>query len=533
MKPAALMLQGTGSDVGKSLLVAGLARAYTRRGLAVRPFKPQNMSNNAAVTAEGGEIGRAQALQARACGVAPSVHMNPVLLKPQTEIGAQVVVQGRVWGSATARDYGALKAALLPRVLESFARLGAGADLVLVEGAGSPAEVNLRAGDIANMGFAEAADLPVALVGDIARGGVIASLVGTWHLLPPAERARLKGVIVNRFRGDVSLFDGGLAVIARETGLACFGVVPDFPEARRLPAEDALAVESYPGTNSPPTQTLPHKGRGLKRQAPSSSPSPLTGEGRGGGEPAPAPSAELIRIAVPVISRIANFDDLDPLMAEPDVAVVFVRAGEAIPGDADLVVLPGSKATLGDLAFLRAQGWDLDIAAHLRRGGQVLGLCGGYQMLGTAIRDPEGIEGRPGEAPGLGLLEIETELAGPKTLVEAEGVELISGEAVRGYEMHMGRSQGPACARPMLRLGDRSDGAVSADGRVMGSYLHGLFAADGFRRAFLARLKARADSGLAYETEIEAVLDRLAGHLEAHLDLDGLLAAAKTKRHAQ
>ena len=393
MKPAALMLQGTGSDVGKSLLVAGLARAYTRHGLRVRPFKPQNMSNNAAVTTEGGEIGRAQALQARACGAAPSVHMNPVLLKPQTDIGAQVVVQGQVWGNATARDYGALKADLLPRVLESFARLGAEAELILVEGAGSPAEVNLRAGDIANMGFAEAAEVPVALVGDIARGGVIASIVGTWRLLPPEERARLKGVIVNRFRGDVSLFDGGLEVIARETGLACFGVVPHFAEARRLPAEDALAVESY----------------------------------------APPNDDRAIRIAVPVISRIANFDDLDPLMAEPDVAVTFVRAGEAIPGDCDLIVLPGSKATLADLAYLRAQGWDIDIAARLRRGGHVLGLCGGYQMLGTAIRDPQGIEGAPGEAPGLGHLEIETELAGPKTLVEAEGCELASGEAVRGY----------------------------------------------------------------------------------------------------
>ncbi len=488
MKPAALMLQGTGSDVGKSLLTAGLARAYTRRGLAVRPFKPQNMSNNAAVTADGGEIGRAQALQARACGVAPSVHMNPVLLKPQTEHGAQVVVQGKVHGTAAARDYQALKASLLPAVLDSFARVGAGADLVLVEGAGSPAEVNLRAGDIANMGFAEAADVPVVLIGDIDRGGVIASIVGTWTLLPEAERARLAGIIINKFRGDVSLFDEGLAVIGRETGLACFGVVPYFAEARALPAEDALGVE---------------------------------------GTPVPDARNGALKVAVPVLSRIANFDDLDPLLAEPDVAVDFVRPGTALPGDADLVVLPGSKATLADLAFLRAQGWDIDLAAHLRRGGQVLGLCGGYQMLGRSLRDPDGLEGAPGEAQGLGLLEVETELSGDKTLVQVAGKEIASGAAVRGYEMHVGATQGPDLARPMLELSGRPEGAVSADGRVMGCYLHGIFAADGFRHAFLSRLRDREVSGVAYEAGIERTLDLLAEHLETHLDLDGLLQAAR------
>ncbi|MCH8809768.1 MAG: cobyric acid synthase [Proteobacteria bacterium] len=489
MKPAALMLQGTGSDVGKSLLAAGLGRAYTRRGLAVRPFKPQNMSNNAAVTAEGGEIGRAQALQARACGVAPSVHMNPVLLKPQTDVGAQVVVQGRVLGTAKARDYQALKATLLPAVLDSFARMSEGADLVLVEGAGSPAEVNLRAGDIANMGFAEAAGVPVALIGDIDRGGVIASIVGTWMLLTEAERARLAGVIINKFRGDVSLFDDGLAIIARETGLSCFGVVPYFAEARALPAEDALAVESH--------------------------------------EAAERDGA--VRVAVPVLSRIANFDDLDPLAAEPDVTVDFVRPGVALPGDADLVVLPGSKATLADLAFLRAQGWDIDIAAHLRRGGQVLGLCGGYQILGRWVRDPEGVEGAPGAAEGLGLLDIETELGGDKTLTEMAGIEVASGQAVRGYEMHVGATHGPDLARPMLELAGTPEGAVSADGKVMGCYLHGLFAADGFRHAFLSRLKERQSSGLAYEAEVERVLDHLAAHLETHLDLDALLEAARAR----
>ncbi len=480
------MLQGTGSDVGKSLLAAGLGRAYLRRGLAVRPFKPQNMSNNAAVTADGGEIGRAQALQARACGLAPSTDMNPVLLKPQTEVGAQVVVHGRVWGSAQAEAYQAMKPDLLPAVLDSFARLSDGADLVLVEGAGSAAEVNLRAGDIANMGFAEAAGVPVVLVADIDRGGVIASLVGTHALLTQAERDLLAGTIINRFRGDVRLFDGGLEIIKARTGLACFGVVPYFADAHRLPAEDALAVER---------------------------PRPVSGKAH-------------IRVAVPVFSRIANFDDLDPLAAEPDVEVEFVKPGRALPGDADLVILPGSKATLADLAVVRAEGWDLDIRAHLRRGGWLLGLCGGFQMLGRLIRDPDGIEGQPGAAEGLGLLDIETTLSAGKTLVEAEGVETASGAAVRGYEMHVGATTGPGLARPMLRFGARPDGAVSDDGRVLGCYLHGLFAADDFRHAFLSRLKLRAASGLAYETEVEDTLDALARHLEAHLDLDGLLAAA-------
>ncbi|MFO1119228.1 MAG: cobyric acid synthase [Rhodospirillales bacterium] len=480
------MLQGTGSDVGKSLLVAGLARAYTRRGLVVRPFKPQNMSNNAAVTADGGEIGRAQALQARACGIAATTDMNPVLLKPQSEIGAQVVVQGRIFGNARAREYVTLKPRLLPLVLESFGRLAAQSDLVLVEGAGSPAEVNLRAGDIANMGFAAAAGVPVVLVADIDRGGVIASLVGTTMVLQPEERARLRGYIINKFRGDIRLFDDGLAVIDRYTGLHAFGVVPWFEAARRLPAEDAVVLES--GTGAGP--------------------------------------ARPIRIAVPRLPRIANFDDLDPLAAEPDVAVTFVASGRALPGDADAIVLPGAKATIADLAAVRAEGWDIDVAAHLRRGGRVLGLCGGYQMLGTRISDPLGMEGPPAAVAGLGLLAIETEFGPEKTLIETAGIELASGAAVRGYEMHVGLTTGPGLKRPMLRLEGRDEGAVSADGRVQGCYLHGLFASDAFRSAWLAGLRPGRSGGLAWEPEVERTLDALAAHLEAHLDLDRLLAAA-------
>jgi len=494
-RAAAIMVQGTGSDVGKSLLVAGLGRAFSRRGLAVRPFKPQNMSNNAAVTADGGEIGRAQALQARACGLAPSIHMNPVLLKPQTDIGAQVVVQGRVWGNVAAADYLNLKAQLLPKVLDSFGRLSDGADLVLVEGAGSPAEVNLRAGDIANMGFAEAADLPVVLVGDIDRGGVIASLVGTWTLLGETERGRLAGVIINKFRGDVRLFDGGLAAVKERTGLACFGVVPYFPAARRLPAEDSVALDRPAG--DPRTRTRV--------------------------------SGAAIRVAVPVLARIANFDDLDPLIAEPDVDLVFVQAGTPLPGDADLVLLPGSKATLSDLAYVRSQGWDIDIAAHVRRGGWLLGLCGGYQMLGRRLRDPNGIEGPAGEVPGLGHLAVETEIGATKRLAEVSGLDPASGAPVSGYEMHMGTTDGPDRARPMLRLGERPEGAVSPDGRVMGCYVHGLFAADEFRRAFLSRLAGRAVGGIAFESEVERVLDALADHLETYLDLDALLAVARRR----
>ena len=503
-----LMLQGTGSDVGKSLLIAGLARAFAQRGLKVRPFKPQNMSNNAAVTSDGGEIGRAQALQARACGVAPVVDMNPVLLKPQSDGAAQLVVSGRVRGTVAARDYRRIAPSLLPVVLAAFERLGAGADLVLVEGAGSPAEVNLRAGDIANMGFAEAADIPVVLVGDIERGGVIAQLVGTHALLSFAESARLAGYIVNKFRGDIRLFDGGVSAVRERTGLACFGVVPWFPDAALLPAEDsmALAPSAHPPDAGAPD--LP------PRQA---------GESRGGG------LRQRVKIAVPLLPRIANFDDLDPLRAEPGVELVMVRPERPLPRDAALIILPGSKATIADLAFLRAQGWDIDILAHARQGGEVLGLCGGYQMLGRRITDPLGIEGPPGEASGLGLLDIETILGGDKTLAAVSGTEISSAVPVSGYEMHVGDTTGDGLVRPMLRLAGRDDGAVSEDGRVAGCYLHGLFASDKFRHAFLARLGA-APSDLAYEPTVERTLDALADHLQQHLDLDALLAAARQPR---
>jgi adenosylcobyric acid synthase len=511
--PLALMLQGSGSDVGKSLLLAGLARAFTRRGLRVRPFKPQNMSNNAAVAAERGEIGRAQALQARACGVAPSIDMNPVLLKPQSERGAQLVVGGFVRGACGARDYRGIAPSLLPEVLAAFARLARDADLVLVEGAGSPAEINLRPGDIANMGFAEAADVPVVLIGDIERGGVIAQLVGTCALLSESERDRLAGYIVNKFRGDRTLFEGGIAAIGKRTGLRCFGVVPFFDTASFLPAEDSMALREGASAQRDGFASL-----AMTVEAGVMARNGATKQSR----------RSKLKIAVPVLPRIANFDDLDPLRAEPGVELVLVRPGRPLPRDADLVILPGSKATLADLAFLRREGWDIDILAHHRQGGHVLGLCGGYQMLGRRIADPNGVEGPPGEATGLGLLDIETVLQGEKRLGEASGTDIASGEPVRGYEMHLGATTGPDFARPMLRLDSGPDGALSPDGLVAGCYLHGLFASDPFRHSFLARLGAAGER--RYDATIEATLDALAEHLEQSLDLDALLAAARPVR---
>jgi adenosylcobyric acid synthase len=483
---SALMIQATGSNAGKSTLVAGLARALVRRGLKVAPFKPQNMSNNAAVAVEGGEIGRAQAVQARAARIVPSVHMNPVLLKPETDSGAQIIVQGKRWGTLRAKNYLDKKAALLPAVLDSFAQLAREADIVLVEGAGSPAEINLRAGDIANMGFAAAADVPVVLVGDIDRGGVIASLAGTHLVLEPDERARIRGFVINKFRGDVSLFDPGLAAVTRLTGWPSLGVVPWLPRAAWLPAEDAVDLDRV------------------------------------------HPSASSRVIAVPVLARIANFDDLDPLGMEPGVKLVFVRPGEPIPGNAEVVILPGSKSTVGDLAFLRAQGWDIDIKAHVRRGGYVLGLCGGYQMLGQTIADPEGIEGPTATVEGLGLLDIATVMSADKSTRLVRGIHSATGAAIEGYEIHLGRSEGRDCARPVVTIDGRPDGASTADGRVQGTYVHGLFTGDAFRKAWLAHFGIA--SSLAYASQIESALDALADHLEAHLDVDAILGIARSRQ---
>ncbi|HEY7750260.1 MAG TPA: cobyric acid synthase [Aestuariivirgaceae bacterium] len=479
------MLQGTGSDVGKSLIAAGLARAFANRGLKVRPFKPQNMSNNAAVTADGGEIGRAQALQAVAARVAPSVHMNPVLLKPESPTGAQLIVQGHLRTTLKAKDFMRMRRDYLADVMESFHRLSAEADLIIVEGAGSPAEINLRQGDIANMGFAEAAGIDVVLIGDVHRGGVIASVVGTFKVLPRKDAARLKAVIINNFHGDISLFAGGRKTIEKLTRRPVLGVIPHFAAARRLPAEDVLALE----------ETVEQGSGGLK-------------------------------IAVLRLPRIANFDDLDPLRLEPNVTLHFVQAGEPIPADAKLVIIPGSKSTIADLTFLKIQGWDIDLKAHLRRGGHVLGLCGGYQMLGRAIHDPEGLEGPATTAEGLGLLNIDTTLASQKELALVDARHVASNTEITGYEIHLGRTAGPDCERPFAYIGGDADGARSIDGRVEGTYLHGCFSSDTFRSAYLQALREGSGGGISYISLVDETLNSLASHLEQHIVLGRLLELA-------
>ena len=547
MPARAIMIMGTGSDVGKSLIVAGLCRHFANAGFRVAPFKPQNMSNNAAVTGDGGEIGRAQALQARAARCAMTVDLNPVLLKPQSEVGAQIVVQGKVIGSARAREFQDRKRALMPAVLESFGRLRAGFDLVFVEGAGSASEINLRANDIANMGFAQAAGLPVVLVGDIDRGGVIASLAGTKHVLAPVDAALIKGFIVNKMRGDPSLFADGMAAIAEMTGWQALGLVPYFAAANRLPAEDALALRPSPCPS-------PH-GRGDALTTAASEPPLPWGEGWGEGRE--------LRIAVPLLPFISNFDDLDPLRLEPGVRVEMIPRGQPLPAAADAVLLPGSKATIAGLEAFRAEGWDIDLAGHVRRGGRVLGLCGGFQMLGREIADPDGIEGPPQTVPGLGYLDFATALTGGKTLRRVSGTAY--GAPFEGYEMHVGESQGGALSRPFMHFEDGCpEGAVSADGRVAGCYVHGLFTSDAFRRAWLAsfgegevpphpvllpegrrdpgitrsesyrvlsplgeRDRVRGDFPLSYNALIEQTLDELAAHLARHIDMEALLKLAR------
>jgi adenosylcobyric acid synthase len=477
----AIMLQGTGSDVGKSVLVAGLCRALTNRGMKVLPFKPQNMSNNAAVTSGGGEIGRAQALQAIACRAPPHVDMNPVLLKPQSDRTSQIIVHGKVVGSTGSGYFREQKDDLLQAVLGSYSRLRAQADIVVVEGAGSPAEINLRAKDIANMGFARAANVPVVLVGDIDRGGVIASIVGTQAVIDPEDAAMIRGFLINKFRGDVALFDDGYAAISERTGWEGFGIIPWIAAARRLPAEDAVALQ---------TPDEPHEGK--------------------------------IEIAVLMLSRIANFDDFDPLAQEPNVQLTMVPPGTAVSASASLIIIPGTKATIADLAFLRAQGWDIDIAAHIRRGGRVLGICGGYQMLGRSISDPEGVEGPPETVQGLGLLPVDTILGADKTLRTVSGTSVTDGAPFTGYEIHVGTTCGNA--RPMLRLADgRSEGALSSDGRIAGCYIHGLFARAEQRQYWLGG----ASNGIHHDDAVDAALDELAAELDKVIAVDRLIAIAK------
>ncbi len=469
-----LMVQGTTSDAGKSTVVAALCRLLARQGVRVAPFKPQNMALNSAVTSDGGEIGRAQALQAIAAGIEPHTDMNPVLLKPSSDTGAQVIIHGRVRAEMNARDYHQYKTVAMAAVLESHARLLAQYEAVVVEGAGSPAEINLRDRDIANMGFAEAVDCPVVLVADIDRGGVFAHIVGTLACLSKSERDRIVGFVINRFRGDIALLEPGLDWLEAQTGKPVLGVLP-YLHGMYLDAEDAVQ----------PAQT---------------------GSGA-------------FRIVVPSLPRMSNHTDFDALRAHPDVDLRFVRAGEAIP-PADLVILPGSKNTRGDLAWLQDQGWPAHLARHLRYGGKVIGICGGFQMLGRAVADPHGVEGAAGSSDGLGLLDIETELAREKRLALLEEGAVFDGEAIelRGYEIHMGVSRGPSCERPAFLIDGRGEGARSEDGQVLGTYLHGVFDHPSAANALLRWAGLRSEGAIDTAALREASLDRIAAATRPVLD---------------
>jgi adenosylcobyric acid synthase len=480
MNTQTLMIQGTTSDAGKSVITAGLCRLLARRGVKVVPFKPQNMALNSAVTVDGGEIGRAQAVQAQAAFLEPHTDMNPVLLKPNTDIGAQVIIHGKALANMDARRYHDYKPIAMQAVLESYARLRAAYDVVLVEGAGSPAEINLRDKDIANMGFAEAVDCPVWLVGDIDRGGVFAHLYGTLALLSASEQARITGLIINRFRGDVSLLTPGLDWLTQETGKPVLGVLP-YLQGLHLEAEDALPRDAC-----------------LVKDA------------------------ERLRVTVPVLARISNHTDLDPLRLHPQMEVRWVRPGESMP-PSDLVILPGSKSTRSDLQRLRDQGWATDLLRHLRYGGKVIGICGGFQMLGRWVHDPAGLEGEPGSSPGLGLLDFATTLEPEKQLRRVEGRLGLEDAWVTGYEIHAGVSTGPALEQPAIRLNDgRLDGALSDDGQLLGSYLHGLFDAASARDALLRWAGLAVRETPDYRQLREDGINRLADALETYLDLDSL-----------
>ncbi|WP_166261823.1 cobyric acid synthase [Marinobacter salicampi] len=482
-----LMIQGTTSDAGKTTVVAALCRWLARQGVSVAPFKPQNMALNSAVTIDGGEIGRSTALQALACGIEPHSDMNPVLLKPQSDRGAQVILRGRVHGNMDALDYHRYKAEAMNSVMAAWHDLQQRYDVIIAEGAGSPAEINLRANDIANMGFAEAADCPVLLVGDIDRGGVFAQLVGTLALLSESEQARTRGFIINRFRGDMALLEPGLDWLTDRTGKPVAGVLPYLP-GLIIDAEDSVGTS---GTSE----------------------------------------AGAITIVVPVLPRISNHNDFDPLRLHPGVNLLFIGSDRAIP-PADVILLPGSKSTRNDLEWLRRQGWDTAIRRHLRYGGKLYGLCGGFQMLGVAVHDPDGLEGPPGSTEGLGLLAMETRMVAGKQLRNVTGrLTLGQGEAsLTGYEIHNGVTTGPALDRPLCQLENGPDGAISEDGQVMGSYVHGIFDSADACQALLAALASEGAPGQAavdYQQHRFAQLDRLADSIADNLDLPWLQGLLK------
>ncbi len=474
------MIQGTASDAGKSTVVAGLCRVLKRRGVAVVPFKPQNMALNSAVTADGGEIGRAQAVQAQAAGLEPHTDMNPILLKPSSDMGAQVIVHGRAIDHMQARDYHDYKKVAMAAVLKSHQRLSAQYEAIMVEGAGSPAEINLREGDIANMGFAEAVDCPVVLVADIDKGGVFAQIVGTLELLSESERKRTAGFIINRFRGDIKLLESGLKWLEERTGKPVFGVLP-YLHGLHIEAEDAVPRDNI------------------------------------------VTDSKKFQVVVPVLPRISNHTDLDPLRLHPQVDLHFIGAGQTIP-PADLIILPGSKNVRADLQWLRVQGWDRAIEKHLRYGGRVIGICGGYQMLGQAVHDPQGLEDTAGSSEGLGLLEVETTLESEKQLTRVCGQLTLESARVEGYEIHMGITRGEGLSRPAVKLDEGDDGAISANGQVLGSYLHGLFDQPEACSALLRWAGLHEAETIDYQAIKELALERLADSLEQQLDIEGMLA---------
>lgn len=475
-----LMIQGATSDAGKSTVVAGLCRVLKRRGMSVAPFKPQNMALNSAVTSDGGEIGRSTALQAQAAGVIPHSDMNPVLLKPESDRGAQVILRGQVHGHMDALDYHAFKHTAKESVMAAWQALESRFDVIIAEGAGSPAEINLRKGDIANMGFAEAANCPVLLVGDIDRGGVFAQLVGTLALLSDSEQARTKGFIINRFRGDVALLEPGLEWLEVHTGKPVLGTMP-YLQGLLLDAEDSI------------------------------------------GQVHAEKASSTLKVIVPELPRISNHTDFDPLRLHPQVSLIFVGPDQPIPS-ADVIILPGSKSTASDLAWLRRQGWREAIARHLRYGGKVLGICGGFQMLGEWVEDPDGLEGAPGKVAGLGLLQMSTRMVAGKQLRNVSGFMIGQEAAVMGYEIHNGVSKGKALNRPLLDLGSQVDGAISIDGQVMGTYLHGLFDHPETCQALLTMFGLESAAPVDYRAYREQALERLADTLEAHLDIEAILA---------
>jgi len=477
-----LMVQGTTSDAGKSLLVTALCRWLHRQDISVAPFKPQNMALNSAVTVDGGEIGRAQAVQAFACGLEPHTDMNPVLLKPNTDIGAQVIIHGHAIGNMAAQRYHDYKTIAHQAVLESYTRLSACYQKIIVEGAGSPAEINLRDKDIANMGFAESVDCPVILIADIDRGGVFAHLVGTLELLSETERARIKGFVINRFRGDITLLQSGLDWLEEKTGKPVLGVLP-YLHGLHLEAEDALPQKN---------------------------------------EQVNVGNNQCIKIVVPVIPRISNHTDFDPLRLHPQVELQFIAPDEKIPA-ADLIILPGSKNVRGDLIWLRQFGWETAIAKHLRYGGKLIGICGGFQMLGKLIKDPLGIEGTPGNTKGLALLDLETTLAAEKQLCNVQGKLLIGDVDIHGYEIHAGVTTGRALEKPLNYLTQGKEGVISDDGQIIGTYLHGLFESTAACAALLDWTGLEKVQIYNYQAQRMSDIERITDMLEQHLDTDSLL----------